>query len=79
LLKGRSSTKVQVCFDLYDSTVALTHGRMDPVRITGIIKIEYRGPFYSRQDEELGLGGSQTEPKPVIQIQRKAGRGHCQI
>jgi hypothetical protein len=52
---------------------------MDPVRITGIIKIEYRGPFYSRQDEELGLGGSQTEPKPVIQIQRKAGRGHCQI
>jgi hypothetical protein len=52
---------------------------MDPARITGIIKTEYHGPFYSRQDEELGLGGSQTKPKAVIQIQRKAGRGHCQI
>jgi hypothetical protein len=78
-LKGRRSTKVQVCFDLYDSTGILTQGRMNPVRITGIIKTEYHGPFYSRQDEELGLGGSQTEPKAVIQIQRKAGRGHCQI
>jgi hypothetical protein len=52
---------------------------MDPVRISGIIKKEYRGPFHSRQDEELGLGGSQTEPKAIIQIQRKAGWGHCQI